>query len=427
MNIKTSQSADYLILKQHHQIAFEEGICFFTIIRMNSKVNAIETDVCIVGAGPSGAAASLMLSKLGVKHLILDKATFPRDKTCGDGLVLHVFKALKAIDPNLVNEFVTHPKFISTHHGHFHFSNQGALKIEEGQDDAHNPIFYGKRIDFDAFLVDKLTSPFVEKRFGVAIDKIVYNEDKVTLELKDGTTIHSKLVIGADGIHSVVSRQLAQNKPDPKRTSTFISAYFENITDLTPQNGAEIRMVYKKTPLFFYIFPLPNGQANVSIGGTSSELLKNKINLKNEIEAVINSHPKVANKFKTAKQVSPWRGWGIPCNYGYLTISGDRFMLTGDAAGLANSFYKEGVGTGMMSGIFSAQQAAKCLQENNFSATFMQEYDQNVKAEFGKLLKFSKLVLKFSRYPLPFKLVLTLAKTKLEKGIKGIIRRRTYT
>ena len=46
----------------------------------------IKTDVCIVGSGPAGASTSLMLSKLKIKHYIVDKATFPRDKTCGDGL-----------------------------------------------------------------------------------------------------------------------------------------------------------------------------------------------------------------------------------------------------------------------------------------------------------------------------------------------------
>jgi flavin-dependent dehydrogenase len=55
------------------------------------------SDVCIVGAGPAGATTSLMLSKMGISHTVLDKAVFPRDKTCGDGLVLYVFQVLQQI------------------------------------------------------------------------------------------------------------------------------------------------------------------------------------------------------------------------------------------------------------------------------------------------------------------------------------------
>ena len=387
----------------------------------------IETDVCIIGAGPSGASASLMLSKLGINHLIIDKAVFPRDKTCGDGLILHTFKALKIIDINLLEELTKHPKFICGFYANLHLSDKTVIKIKEAKEDKHYFIYYGKRIDFDYFLVQKLKSAYAQTKLGIAIQTLKNEENGVLIELKDGTTIRSKLVIGADGIHSVVSKQLAQNKPDPKRTSTFISAYFDNITELPDQNGAEIRMVYKKATLFFYIFPLPNGQANVSLGGSSNELLKHKINLKHEIEAIIQSHPKVAHKFQNAKQLSSWRGWGIPYQYGHLTISGDRFMLVGDAAGLANSFDKEGVGTGMMSGVLSAQQAGRCIQENDFSANFIQEYDHNIKKEFDRLLKISKIGLRLSKYPLLFKFLVKMIKPKLEKAIKGVIkRRRTY-
>lgn len=387
----------------------------------------IDTDVCIIGAGPSGASASLMLSKLGIKHLIIDKAVFPRDKTCGDGLILHVLKALKTIDINLLEEFKKNPKFIASYYGNLHVSDQTFINIKEsekGEEDKHYLIYYGKRIDFDYFLVQKLNSDYSQTKFGTTIQTLKYTENGVLIELKDGTAIRSKLVIGADGIHSVVSKQLAQNKPDPKRTSTFISAYFDNIVELFDQNGAEIRVLYKKTTLFFYIFPLPNGQANVSLGGSTKDLLKHKINLKDEINTIIQSHPKVAHKFKNAKQLSGWRGWGIPYQYGHNTISGNRFMLVGDAAGLANSFYKEGVGTGMMSGVLSAQQAAKCVQENDFSANFIKEYNGNIEKEFGRLLKFSKVALRLSKHPLLFKLTIKTIKPKLEKSLKGIIRRR---
>jgi flavin-dependent dehydrogenase len=57
----------------------------------------IKTDVCIIGAGPSGTSTSLMLSKMKISHYIVDKSIFPRDKTCGDGLILYAYKSLLQI------------------------------------------------------------------------------------------------------------------------------------------------------------------------------------------------------------------------------------------------------------------------------------------------------------------------------------------
>ena len=76
-------------------------------------MNKIEkTTVCIIGAGPSGAATSIQLSKLKIPHYIIDKSTFPRDKTCGDGLILYAFKAMKFLGDDLFASFLKHPKFI---------------------------------------------------------------------------------------------------------------------------------------------------------------------------------------------------------------------------------------------------------------------------------------------------------------------------
>ena len=46
----------------------------------------------IVGAGPAGISASMMLSKFKIDHILIDKENFPRDKTYGDGLIMHVFE-----------------------------------------------------------------------------------------------------------------------------------------------------------------------------------------------------------------------------------------------------------------------------------------------------------------------------------------------
>lgn len=382
----------------------------------------IKTDVCIVGAGPAGASASLMLSKLKIEHYIIDKAIFPRDKTCGDGLILHAYKSLLTL--GLLDAFLTNSKFIHSKNINLYIKDNLRLQFKESED-RDIAISYGKRIDFDHFLVNEMSKQYTTCQFGSGVKNLEEVAEGIQITLKNGKQITAKIVVGADGIQSIVSRQLAGFIPDKKKNSTFISAYFKNVK-IPLDKAAEIRLYYKKIPLFFYVFPLANNEVNVSLGGNTQKLLDNNINLKEEIESLIKTHPKVAHKFIDAEQIGAWRGWGIPYHFKKQTICGNRFLLVGDAAGLANSFYKEGVGTGMMSGIICAKKIATCLKENNFSETFMSSYKKDIDNEFGKLLRFSEFALKLSNFKAIFAGFARFSKKFVEKKAPGFIRKRSY-
>lgn len=389
-------------------------------------IGMITTDVCIVGSGPSGACTSMMLSKMKIRHVLIDKSEFPRDKTCGDGLVLYTFKAMKLVNPELLERFISNPKFIHSFHAKFYIKDSLAINVDNLADKAHPPIFYGKRIDFDHFLVENCPSPYMKSLFGKSVAKFERTGEGTLLTLNDGTTVLAKIVVGADGNQSFVSRKIAQNSIDHTRSSTFISAYFKGMTGLKPNHEAEIRIIRKKMPLFFYIFPLPNGEANVSLGGLTADIQKYKIDLKKEIGALIGSHPRIKDKFVSAEQLGNWRGWGIPCNFGYLKVYGDGFLLVGDAAGLANAFYKEGVGTGMMSGIIAAEKIREALEANDFSEAFLSDYEVRLESELGKLLRYSRVILKAARNPRIFNVMIFFLKRRIERKIERIIDTRTY-
>jgi flavin-dependent dehydrogenase len=180
-------------------------------------------------------------------------------------------------------------------------------------------------------------------------------------------------------------------------------------------------------PLFFYIFPLTGGISNVSFGGNTGKLGLHKINLKTEIENIIATHPQIKEKFTSAHRLGDWRGWGIPSSFGHLTVSGDNFLLVGDAAGLANPFYKEGVGTGMMSGLIAAKQIQKALEQERFDASFFSEYEGLLAQKFGKLLRYSKLSLRMAHYSRFFYFFIQLFKETIEKAMIRIIERQSYS
>lgn len=382
-----------------------------------------KTDVCIIGAGPSGSATSLMLSKLQIPHFIIDKSTFPRDKTCGDGLILYAYKSLKTL--GLFDAFLQNDKFLHSKKINLHINDNLRVQFKESED-RDMVISYAKRIDFDHFLVSHLSERYANCEFGNGVKSLTELEDGILVRLKDGKEILAKIVVGADGVQSIVSRKLAKNKIDRKRMSTFVSAYFEGVKDMPKENDAEVRIVYNKMPLFFYIFPLADGQVNVSLGGRADNIQKQEINLIDEIENIISTHPKVAHKFKQAKKVSNWRGWTIPFHFNNHQAYGNRFLLVGDAAGLANAFYKEGVGTGMMSGIIAAKKIVESINEESYSANFLKSYQNDLRKEFGRLLKFSHRALRIARFKKLFSGVVFLSKSRVEGRAPKMIRKRSY-
>lgn len=385
----------------------------------------IKTAVCIIGAGPAGAATSLMLSKLKIHHYIIDKETFPRDKTCGDGLILYAYKVMKILGDNIFEEFLNHTKILHSKIIRLHINAKQDIVFTESND-RDMIISYAKRIDFDNFLVQKLSETYTQKEFGNAVKSIQETTEGILITLKDSKQILANIIVGADGAQSIVSKKVAKNKIDDEKMSTFVTAYFKGINDMPAGNESEIRIIYNKMPFFFYIFPLANGESNVSLGSNSHFIKENKINLVDEIEKIISTNQQIKHRFNNATRISKWRGWVIPYAFGNQKIVGNRFLLVGDAAGLANPFYKEGVGTGMMSGIIAAKNIQKCLKNNDFSESSLKNYELEVKGEFGKLLKFSAFMLKLARYKYIFSFIVSLFKNRLSKKSFAIIKKRSY-
>jgi geranylgeranyl reductase family protein len=383
----------------------------------------IKTEVCIIGSGPAGAATSLRLSQLNIPHYIIDKATFPRDKTCGDGLILYAYKSLKML--GLFDAFLSDERFLHSKKINLHVKDDLKVQFKESED-RDMVITYAKRMDFDHFLVSHLQDEYATQMFGNGVKSLKEQPDGVLVKLKDGTQILANMVVGADGAQSIVSRKLAGNKIDRSLMSTFVSAYFEGVSDMPLGNDAEVRIVYNQMPLFFYIFPLADGQVNVSLGGRADYIQQHGINLIEEIESIISQHPKVQHKFTDAKKVSSWRGWTIPFHFGNQKLSGNRFVLVGDAAGLANAFYKEGVGTGMMSGIIAGEHIAKCIQSQDFSEAALKSYEVALQKEFGKLLKFSHRALRISRFKKLFAGIVSISKWRVESRAPKMIQKRSY-
>lgn len=372
--------------------------------------------VVIVGAGPGGATTSLFLSKKKINHLILDKATFPRDKICGDALSGKVVEIAGYYDTDLIREFAEQQEtFIGSWGVVFVAPNGKQLPVPfslNPEKRKYAPGFISKRIHFDDFLVKKLNPAFAEIRLGTSLERIEKSEKGYILTLKGPhgeEKLETSLLIGAEGERSIVAKQLAGFKKELPNYCGGIRAYYKGVKDLHPQGFIELHFINEVLPGYLWVFPLPGGYANVGVGALSQTISDKKLNLKKALDHAIKTHPELSRRFSEATLESPVQGWGLPLGNKRRPLSGNHFLLIGDAGSLIDPFTGEGIGNAMKSAWLAADQVERSLKENRYDASFMQQYDDAVWRVLGDELRLSSIMQKLVKFPWLFNLVVNKA------------------
>jgi len=375
------------------------------------------TDIVIIGAGPAGCSTSLFLAKNKIPHTIIDKAIFPRDKVCGDALSGKVVYVMKQLNPEMINDYNNNSnQFMPSWGVKFVAPNGKSIDIPFKSDvskETHAPGFISKRIDFDASLFNKLDKNYANVLDGTELLDVIKTNDEITIQLKNNIESFEikniKMLIGAEGDRSLVAKKLSDIKKENDHYCAGIRAYYEGVTELHDQNFIELHFLEELLPGYFWIFPLPNGQANVGAGMLSSSVSAKKVNLKEDMLRAIANNPKIKHRFANAKLVNNIQGWGLPLGSKKRVISGNNFLLTGDAASLIDPFTGEGIGNAMYSGMLAAAHIQNCISQNNFSAEFNQTYDKAFYDRQWDELKLSHTMQKLCKYPWLFNFVVNKA------------------
>jgi len=380
-----------------------------------------KTDVLIAGAGPAGASTSIFLSKEKINHIIIDKASFPRDKICGDAMSAKTVGMLKRLDENWQQHFIANKnKSIISTGIQFIASDNTCLDIPfnlKTVDENNPPGFVSKRVDFDNNLFNLVASPYANIMSHTSIEDIAYADDGLVVKIKQEgkeKTIFAKMIVGAEGRGSLIAKKLAKHTVEAKHYSAGIRAYYSNVAGLHKENYIELHFLKEMQPGYFWIFPLPNGQANVGMGMLSSAVSSQKANLKQLMQDAIDKHPVIKERFKNATLQSKVEGWGLPLGSKKRSISGERFLLTGDAGSLIDPFTGEGIGNAMVSGLVAARQIKKALEANDFSASFLKEYDAALYKKLWAELKLSHYLQMLTSKPWLFNFVIGKASRSKE-------------
>ena len=355
----------------------------------------IEIPVVIVGAGPAGAATSVFLSKKGIRHIVVEKAVFPRDKTCGDACSGRTTTVIELANPKWLAEMRAHAELFHPTWGMTVVAPNGKtidIPYTAKKADQINPKgFTVPRLIMDNFLFEKMASPHCTIFQGITGLSIVKGGANVIVNFSvEGQqyAVTTPVIVGADGDKSMVRRHFMPQETTAKTEAIGLRAYYDGITGMHPDNFIELHYFPEIPDGYLWVFPLPGGRANVGVGMLSATVRAKKIKLRELMLHTIKNNPRLAGRFSNATLLDKVDGWGIPIYTKSQPFSGDNFLLVGDAALMIDPFSGEGVGNALYAGMLAADAIAKATDEENFSAAFFRDtYEKEFDKHLGPELR----------------------------------------
>ncbi len=304
-------------------------------------------DVAVVGGGPAGAAAAITAAIAGRSVVLVDKADFPRDKICGDGITTGAMRLLEELgfDPGAAPSWTeVHDIHVASPSGHV---VTFPLPRDRGQFAA-----VVRRTELDDALVRRAEAVGAELRTGNEVTAVAELEDRVELTLADGTTLGARHVVAADGMWSPTRKLLGTAEQGYLGEWHAFRQYFRNV-------GPQARDLWvwfepDLLPGYAWSFPLPDGGANVGFGIQRGAKIATK-----EMKALwpeLLARPHIAAVLgPDAEPEARHQAWPIPARVGDLPLARGRVLWAGDAAAVTDPMTGEGIGQALLTGQLAAR------------------------------------------------------------------------
>lgn len=326
-------------------------------------------DVLVVGGGPAGSAAAIELARAGRSVTIVDKATFPRDKCCGDGLTTLALRELELLGVSGLG--------ISS------FTKIGGARLRSPagrQFDVPLPTTgtyaaVARRIDLDATLLEFAQQAGAQVRQGVAVTGAQHDADGIHIELEGLGRVTPSFVIAADGMWSTVRRELGLTPENYRGEWHAFRQYGQGATGIAKD---ELIVWFERDllPGYAWSFPLGNGEVNLGFGMLRGEILAGKkmANIWRDLLDRPHIREALGEGFTL---VDRHTAWPIPARVGDMPLSAGSVMFTGDAAAATDVLTGEGIGQALLTG----RLAAEAIIAGGTTSAVTASYEQAVRSE----------------------------------------------
>jgi geranylgeranyl reductase family protein len=329
-------------------------------------------DLVVAGAGPAGVAAAITAQGRGLDVVVLDRAHFPRDKTCGDGLTaaaLRHLEALGVVVPRLPAAGVHEVVLVAPDH----------WQVELPLPDVGFHAAVVERAHLDAALVARARAVGVTVYEDTPVEEVVDEPDGVRIRTGTGAEFRGRFVVAADGHYSSVRRGRDKRTGPDLGTWHALRQYYRSVGDPRLWVCFEPDLL----PGYAWVFPLPDGRANVGFGVLRTD--HDGKALKRLWAELPNRAPLRAALGPAAEPEASARAWPIPGSYSASRLSDGRVLYVGDAAGVVDPMTGEGIAQALETGAL----AAATIADGGDVETIRGRYRHAVDRSLGRDLRFA--------------------------------------
>jgi geranylgeranyl reductase family protein len=326
---------------------------------------AAEADVIVVGAGPAGATTAFYLAQSGLDVLLLEKARFPREKVCGDGLTPRAVKALVGMGIG-----------VSEQDGWVR--NKGLRVIGAGKrmelpwPELSSYPGYGlvrTRMDMDETLARRAQQAGARLLEGVTVTGPVLDERTgritgVVASQADGAerTYAARVVVAADGNSSRLSVAMGLRKRDDRPLGVAVRTYYKSPRhdDDYLESWLDLWDGDRLLPGYGWIFGMGDGTSNVGLGLLNTSAAFGHTDYHALLRRWLKAMPEEWG-YTEENRTQPVRGAALPMGFNRTPHYYQGLLLAGDAGGMVNPFNGEGIAYAMESGEILARTITQAL------------------------------------------------------------------
>jgi geranylgeranyl reductase family protein len=309
----------------------------------------LSADIAVVGGGPAGAAAAITLARAGRDVVLVDKASFPREKCCGDGLTAGALRLLDqlGLDPATVASWQRVDDVVVRSPS----GRTARFPLPRGQG---TYAAVARRADLDAAVLDLARAAGAKVLDGHGCTGARAHRDGLVLDVDGIGEVSAGFAVGADGMWSPLRKYLGLATPGYLGEWHAFRQYF---TGVGPSAAADLIVWFEPDllPGYAWSFPLPGGRANVGFGiqrGGKVERVQDMRALWPELLA----RPHIQEMLgANATAEGPHRAWPIPARVDRAVLAAGRALFVGDAAAATDPMTGEGIGQALVTGVLAAE------------------------------------------------------------------------
>jgi menaquinone-9 beta-reductase len=339
---------------------------------MKAKIEG-KSDVLIVGAGPTGCAAGIMLARAGVDVCVVDRARFPRDKVCGD--------AVSNDGMVLVEQLGARDAVDQSPHAVVH---RAAAVFPDGSRiarDYERPGYIVPRYHLDDCLRRALEGSGAKLVQDCKVSGLTREGDRVTGAEGPALSWAAKVVIAADGYGSVGLEAIGQPGPRGRYLAVSATAYYKNVEFPHGANTADHYFDQELPFGYAWIFPAVDGVANVGVYQRADAYGKAGKKLKHMLAEFLERQ---ALRLRSAEPVGNVRAWSLPLAPRPIPVSAPGLLLAGDAGGFIDPLSGEGIWQGLHTGVLAADVTVQALRKGDLNRSLQRSYQKDCSRDIGR-------------------------------------------